>query len=95
MNQETFRSNFVININVLEFDINDNLNEIILHHYLIKEMYMKCSFEISRTLKEIEKKTKLSFQQVRTSINKLEEKGIIEIEKGHGKKPNIYKYVIK
>lgn len=83
----------MINSKVLEFDINDNLNEIILHHCLIKEMYRSCSLEVSMTFKEIENKTKLSFQQVRTSINKLEEKGIIEIEKGHGKKSNIYKYI--
>lgn len=92
--QERFRNNFRVNTKVLELDLHFNLNEIIVHHYLINEMYKKSTLEVEATLKDIESKTKLSLQQVRTSIRKLEEKGIIEVQKGHGKKPSIYKYII-
>lgn len=94
MEQERFINNFRINSKVLELEVNYGLNEIIVHHYLINEMYRKCSLELDVTLKEIESKTRLSFQQVRTAIRRLEEKGIIEVERGHGKKPSIYRYII-
>ena len=45
------------------------------------------------TLREIELRTGLGFQQVRTSINKLEKLGILEIRRGGGRTPSIYKYI--
>ena len=76
-------------------DIKNNLNEIIVHHYLVNQMRSNCSYEAKATLKEMEHKTNLGLQQVRTALNKLEELGVIEIIKGKGKKTNIYKYIVE
>ena len=88
-----FYKKFKINKKVLDFDVRDDLNEIIIHHYFISQMMESYSFEIEATLREIELRTGLGFQQVRTSINKLEKLGIFEIRKGGGRTPSIYKYI--
>lgn len=91
--EENFNNTFELNRKVLNFNLRYDLNEIILHHYLISEMKRQYSIEIEMTLREIELRTGLTFHQVRTSVNKLEELGIIEVVKGGGRTPNIYKYI--
>lgn len=91
--ESEFYKKFKINKKVLNFDVRDDLNEIIVHHYFISQMRKNYSFEIEVTLREIELRTGLGFQQVRTSINKLEKLGILEIRKGGGRTPSIYKYI--
>lgn len=94
LEQERFVRDFRVNKKILRLDMYNNRDEIIVHHYLIHEMYKNCSFDVMVTLRDIEYRTKLELQKVRRAINKLEEKGIIEVEKGHGKKSNKYRYII-
>ena len=88
-----FYKKFKINKKVLDFDVKDDLNEIIVHHYFISRMKKNFSFEIEATLREIELRTGLGFQQVRTSINKLEKLLILEINRCGFRTPSIYKYI--
>ena len=82
-----------VNKQVFTLSLRNNLNEILIHHYLVNEMRFKCSYEVQSTLKEISNNTNLGIQQVRTAIDKLEEAGIIEVVKGGSKKANTYKYI--
>lgn len=85
--------NLKVNNKIFHMDIKSNLNEILVHHYLVSQMRLNCSYEANATLKEISYKTNLGLQQVRTAINKLEELGVIEIIKGSGRTPSIYRYI--
>ena len=91
--ENEFYNKFKINRKVLNFNVRENINEIIVHHYFISQMKRHYSLELEFTLREVELRTGLSFQKVRTAINKLEKLGILEIEKGWGRTPSIYKYI--
>lgn len=76
-----------INTKILEFNIKNDLNVILLHHYFATVR------EETITLRQLERKTGISIQKIRTALDKLEEAGIIEIIKGEHKTPNNYKYI--
>lgn len=85
-----------INNKILDFNEKYDLNVVIVHHYFIREFARLKDWgfdEIEITLRELEKKIGLSIRQIRSAIDKLEEAKIIEVRKGGGKKPNIYKYI--
>lgn len=76
-----------INTKILEFSIKNDLNVILLHHYFATVR------EETITLRQLERRTGISIQKIRTALDKLEEAGIIEIVKGEHKTPNNYKYI--
>lgn len=76
-----------INTKILEFSIKNDLNVILLHHYFATVR------EETITLRQLERKTGISIQKIRTALDKLEEAGIIEVVKGTHKTPNTYRYI--
>ena len=76
-----------INTKILDFNIKNDLNVILLHHYFATVR------EETITLRQLERKTGISIQKIRTALDKLEEVGIIEVVKGTHKTPNTYRYI--
>lgn len=76
-----------INRKILDFNIKNDLNVIIVHHYFATVR------EEAITLRQLERKLGISIQKIRTSIDKLVEAGIIEVVKGTHKTSNTYKYI--
>ena len=65
-----------INTKILDFNIKNDLNVILLHHYFATVR------EETITLRQLERKIGMSIQKIRTALDKLEEAGIIEVVKG-------------
>lgn len=76
-----------INRKILDFNIKTDLNVILVHHYFATVG------EETITVRQLEREIGISIQKIRTSIDKLEEAGIIEVVKGGHKIPNTYKYI--
>lgn len=76
-----------INEKILDFNIKNDLNAIIVHHYFATVR------EEAITLRQLERKLGISIQKIRTAIDKLEKAGIIETVKGVHKISNVYKYI--
>lgn len=76
-----------INTKILKFNIKNDLNVILLHHYFATVR------EETITLRQLERKLGMSIQKIRTALDKLEEVGIIEVVKGAHKTPNTYRYI--
>lgn len=85
-----------INGKILDFDIKNDLNVVIVHHYFARE-FKKLEYwendKIEITVRELEKRIGLSVNKIRLALDKLEEAGIIEVVKGGQRKPNTYKYI--
>lgn len=76
-----------INRKILDFNIKNDLNVIIVHHYFATVR------EEAITLKQLERKLGISIQKIRTATDKLVEAGIIEVVKGVHKISNYYRYI--
>lgn len=82
-----------INKNILKFNVKKEMNVVLVHHYIVKEILNKNIESIEITVRELEKEIGISVNKIREAIDKLEEAGIIEIVKGGHRKPNTYRYI--
>ena len=82
-----------INKKILNFNTKLDANVILVHHYFVKELNRIGGDSKSITFRELEKEIGISIQKIRTSIDKLEEAGIIETLKGGARTSNVYRYI--
>lgn len=82
---------FEISINALKLDPYKDIDEVKVHHFIIRKMYLKGEAETKATLTEIAEGTNLTIKRVRRIVEKLEDIQILQVVKGVGKSPNSYR----
>ena len=82
-----------INNKILDFNGKTDANVVLVHHYFIREFNRIGESSITISFRELEKEIGISIQKIRTSIDKLEEVGIIETLKGGARTSNVYRYI--